>query len=166
MHWILAFHLENIMCKHRQFLRKASSGMLRRVALVRIDVTEELSASFIRVTRIGEIGTTLAVTSNRSKLQRNIDWQRATLMMEAIPFSESSVHRRATRRNSLEDGLLKRIMILQSSPLLIRGLVFDSQRYWNFQIAVGLEPGPLSRCEDKGGTTWKKTSGSSLENWN
>jgi hypothetical protein len=33
----------------------ASSGMLRRVAVVRIDVSEELSASFIRVTRIGEI---------------------------------------------------------------------------------------------------------------
>jgi hypothetical protein len=32
-----------------------SSGMLRRVALVRTDVLEELSASFIRVTRIGEL---------------------------------------------------------------------------------------------------------------
>jgi hypothetical protein len=39
--------------------------MLRRVTLVRTDVSEELSASFIRVTRIGELGTTLAVTSNR-----------------------------------------------------------------------------------------------------
>jgi hypothetical protein len=34
----------------------ASSGMLRRVALVRTDVSEELSASIIRVTRIGELG--------------------------------------------------------------------------------------------------------------
>jgi hypothetical protein len=42
----------------------ASSGMLRRVALVRTDVSEELGSSFIRVTRIGELGTTLAVTSN------------------------------------------------------------------------------------------------------
>jgi hypothetical protein len=42
-----------------------SSGMLRRMALVGIDVSEEPSASFIRVTRIGELGTTLAVTSNR-----------------------------------------------------------------------------------------------------
>jgi hypothetical protein len=41
----------------------ASFGMLRRVALVRTDVSEELSISFIRVTRIGELGT-LAVTSN------------------------------------------------------------------------------------------------------
>jgi hypothetical protein len=44
--------------------RMASSAMLRRVALVRTDVSEELSASFIRVTRIGELVTTLAVTSN------------------------------------------------------------------------------------------------------
>jgi hypothetical protein len=32
--------------------------MLRRVALVRTDVSEELSDSFIRVTRLGELGTT------------------------------------------------------------------------------------------------------------
>jgi hypothetical protein len=47
------------------------SGMLRRVALGRTDVSEEHSASFIRVTRIGELGTTLAVTSNRRTLRRN-----------------------------------------------------------------------------------------------
>jgi hypothetical protein len=45
--------------------------MLRRVALVRTDVSEELSASVIRVTRIGGLGTTLAVTSNRRTLRRN-----------------------------------------------------------------------------------------------
>jgi hypothetical protein len=45
--------------------------MLRRVALVRTDVEEELRASFIRVTRICELGTTLAVTSNRHTLGRD-----------------------------------------------------------------------------------------------
>jgi hypothetical protein len=34
----------------------ASSGMLRYVDLVGTDVSEELSASIIRVTRIGELG--------------------------------------------------------------------------------------------------------------
>jgi hypothetical protein len=34
--------------------------MLGRVALIRTDVSEELGASFIRVTRIGELGTTPA----------------------------------------------------------------------------------------------------------
>jgi hypothetical protein len=48
-----------------------SSGMLRRVALVRTDVSEELNASFIRLTRIGELGTTLAVTTNRCTLRKN-----------------------------------------------------------------------------------------------
>jgi hypothetical protein len=42
-----------------------SSGLLRRVALVRTDVSEKPGASFIRVTRIGELGTTLAVISYR-----------------------------------------------------------------------------------------------------
>jgi hypothetical protein len=45
----------------------SSSGMLRGVALVRTDVSEELCASIIRVTRIGELET-LAVTSNRRTL--------------------------------------------------------------------------------------------------
>jgi hypothetical protein len=31
-----------------------SSGMLRRVALLKTDVSVELNASFIRVTRIGD----------------------------------------------------------------------------------------------------------------
>jgi hypothetical protein len=48
-----------------------SSGMLRRVALVRTDVSEEFSASLNRVTRIGELETTLAVTSKRRTLRRN-----------------------------------------------------------------------------------------------
>jgi hypothetical protein len=51
-----------------------SSGVLCRVALVRTDVSEEPSASFIRVIRIGELGTTLAVTSNRRTLRRNTAW--------------------------------------------------------------------------------------------
>jgi hypothetical protein len=48
----------------------ASSGMLRRVTLVITDVSEELSASFIRVTRIGEPGKTLAVTNNRRSAKK------------------------------------------------------------------------------------------------
>jgi hypothetical protein len=49
----------------------ASSGMLRRVALVRTDVSEELSASIIGVTKIVELGT-LAISSNRRTLLRNM----------------------------------------------------------------------------------------------
>jgi hypothetical protein len=48
-----------------------SSGLLRRVALVRTDVSEEPGASFFRVTKIGELGKTQAATSNRRTLRRN-----------------------------------------------------------------------------------------------
>jgi hypothetical protein len=63
--------------------------MLRRVALVRTDVSEELSASYIRLTRIVELGTTLAVTSNRRTQRRNTIL--VTLTKEALSSSETSV---------------------------------------------------------------------------
>jgi hypothetical protein len=45
--------------------------MLRRVVLVRTDVSEECSASIIRVTKLDELGTTLAVISNRRTMRLN-----------------------------------------------------------------------------------------------
>jgi hypothetical protein len=45
-----------------------SPGMLRRVAVVKTDVSEELSASINKVTRISELGRTLAVTRNRQRV--------------------------------------------------------------------------------------------------
>jgi hypothetical protein len=46
-----------------------------------------------------------------------------------------------------------------------RGPGFNSRHYQIFRVALGLERGPLSSCEDKWGATWKKSSGSGLENW-
>jgi hypothetical protein len=46
--------------------RMPSSGMLHNAAFVRTEVSEELSAFIIRVTRIDELGITLTVTSDLS----------------------------------------------------------------------------------------------------
>jgi hypothetical protein len=61
-------------CQISTLRRTASSGMLRRVALVRTDVSEKLSASIIRVTRISTLGTTLDVTANRRTQRSNTKW--------------------------------------------------------------------------------------------
>jgi hypothetical protein len=86
-----------------------SSRMLQRVALVRTDVSKELRASFIRVTRIGELGTTLAVTGVRLLLVTASvvpNSQIVSLMKEEPGSSETSVLTRATRRNTPEDKIL------------------------------------------------------------
>jgi hypothetical protein len=79
----------------------ASSGMLRRVAIVRADVSEELSASFIGVTRIGELGTMLVTASVVPSSLILV-----TLMKEALSSSEASVLTRTTQRNIREDAIL------------------------------------------------------------
>jgi hypothetical protein len=89
--------------------------MLCRVALVRIGVLEERSASIIRVTRICELGTTLAATNDRrTPLIRSVNRLivatnvvssspiLVTLMMGDIS-SETSVLTRATWREIQED---------------------------------------------------------------
>jgi hypothetical protein len=86
------------------------------VALVRNDVSEEHIASIIRVTRIGGLRTTLAVTAEflRSVLRLVVTAKvvttsliLVTLTMEAIRSFETSVLTGATWRDIQKDGILQ-----------------------------------------------------------
>jgi hypothetical protein len=87
------------------------------VALVRVYVSEERITTIIRATRIGVLGTTVAVTINIVFLRKvfrllivvNIVPRSLiliNLIMEAIRSSETSVLARSTRLNFPEDVIV------------------------------------------------------------
>jgi hypothetical protein len=76
--------------------------MLRRVALVKINVSEDRSPSIIRVTRIVERLLLLIVTANVVRSSPIL----VTLMFNAIRSYETCFLTRATWRNITEDAIL------------------------------------------------------------
>jgi hypothetical protein len=78
-----------------------SSGLLRRVALVRTDVSEEPGASFIRVVFLRSVRRLLLAACVVPSSPIFV-----TLMKEAQGSFETSVLTRATLRNNPEDTIL------------------------------------------------------------
>jgi hypothetical protein len=82
--------------------------MFRHVPVIRTDVSEECSASIIRVTGLDELGTTLAsclllITAAIVPSSLLL----VTLMIEALHSSKTSIFTRAIWRNIPEDGIFK-----------------------------------------------------------
>jgi hypothetical protein len=95
-------------------MKMPSSGMLHRVALVRADVSEELNACVIRVTRgyvflrnVRRLLVTANVVSSSLIL--------VTLMMEALSSSETSVLTNTARRN-IPKGFILEIELFKYEP--------------------------------------------------
>jgi hypothetical protein len=87
-----------------------SSGMLRRVALLRTDVSEKYFVFLRRVRR-------LLVTANVIPSSPI----RVILMMEALTSSETSVLTRASRRNIPEDCILHSHCLENNSYIALTG---------------------------------------------
>jgi hypothetical protein len=90
--------------------------MLWPVALIRTDVSEERIAYNIRVTRIGELGTTLAVRSNVVSSSLIL----VTPMMEKLCSSKTSALTIASPRNIPEDGIPYVTAVKASNLIFLR----------------------------------------------
>jgi hypothetical protein len=72
-----------------------SSGLLRRVALVRTDVSKEPGASFIRATKIGELGTAQAALATDVLCEESVRRLLvAACVVPSSPFLVTLIRRR------------------------------------------------------------------------
>jgi hypothetical protein len=105
--------------------------MLRRATLVRTDVSNELSASIIRVIRIGELGTTLAITSN----QRSVLSYSTNLLL---------FHYRLEKmRRAMGSGQRKQEVLIQTSTGFFRFQGISekfTRRLYEWEKAKGIGP--------------------------
>jgi hypothetical protein len=145
--------------KHARLL---SYGMSSRVALVRTYVSEERIVFIIRVTRISAVGTSLLVTSNRSKSRRNTMWchmlflrrvlqllvtakvipsspSLVTLIMDAIRSYETQFLIRRTRRHISEHGILLTTNTYHSWSQFITNLT-NTRRVTNVDTCMCIRP--------------------------
>jgi hypothetical protein len=117
--------------------------MLRRVAHVIPDVSEELSAPFIRVARIGELGTTLAVTSNRRT-------RRTRATQRNIP-EDTILH--SDRRENLRSYIVKHYAMKSCGVTAVYIQVSFTSALFGCEWSASC-PGRVIFCERIAGTHW------------
>jgi hypothetical protein len=86
--------------------------MLRRVALVRTDVSEELSAHLLFLRSVRRLLVTASVVRTSPIL--------VTLMKEGLSSSETSILTTATRRNITEDTIVNTLHIHCNENIFIK----------------------------------------------
>jgi hypothetical protein len=111
------------------------------VALVRTNVSEERVASIIRVTRISEIGTMLAVTSNRNTLRHGVTSQKKVFFICSIDWNGlasrhgDNIVRRVTESASVAGLMGPNLVQVEKFSAVLRGIhekyTFTSRRVYD-----------------------------------
>jgi hypothetical protein len=100
--------------------------MLRRVDLVRTDVSEERSISIIRITRIGELGTTFAVTNKPTHISFFVGLSDRHLLAKfSANFADKGMspgHRGGSLTSLISGFYTGAATFLSSSSFIVKGL--------------------------------------------
>jgi hypothetical protein len=108
--------------------RAQSSGILARVDLIRVDVSEERITSIIRVTRNGKLGTMLEVNRNRNALLSVLPKRRFLQQSHGVTFQKTAFFTKQS--NSFLECCYMKLTALTQAVVVITHNLFSVPNRW------------------------------------